>query len=706
MSIMTGTKQTKERRKKPDELLGSVVRETAIPAAVELLRANEKFALPSGKAWGVLVLAADKIGGLSKRHGRNEAKGSFIELIESDQVLTVATADMLREEVFGIIPTAETLERMSEYSMLTNVDYDWAIASVEGEDLNVKTIREGTFTQAQAIATTDDPEAGAAKLHEALGGDVWDSLSGETTPAVSQADAPDDSGAQTQEFSVIADDEDDASNFDDDEPSFADEDAPAFSEDEDSDAPIFADETPESLVPAPAAAPVDEAEVDEPIEPEVIPAQPSEPPVAAYTEPVAEDEDDETESWDEDEVLTADQEQIRDTIARRFLGDDLGLNIDLSEYWTTFSVGAPTVQIGLPEGTTGWLGDQIAQLTRQANAEIARLHNDGQEELQAEYVNLMSMCAKDVIKEVATDRAGGIYKGLLEQAEIEHREREGEKEAKVAVLQKGIREEYEASAKKVGEQARLQAELEYSDRNKPRLSRELGETESHVTSEIEDRYSHDRVEILRLRRKTAEQKMFAGQSRVFEVMAEKHATNLAAERDLLSEWTAKIDRIIAGHRTEDINRANALAEEQKRFDQVAALKKEHEELIESMRTDHTERGLRMEQELERMRTSTVEQLRSRDEEWGHQLAIEKANTATETKRVADLISQGELMSQSFQKQYDDRINEFEADKRNTNDALTRAARLQDNSTKLMTMLIIASGLVMFGVGFILAGLLF
>lgn len=696
MSIMTGTKQTtKERRKKPDELLGSVVRETAIPAAVELLRANEPFALTNGKAWGVLILEAEKIGGLSKRHGRNEAKGSFIELIESDQVLTVATADMLHEEVFGIIPTAETLERMSEYSMLTNVEYVWAIVSAAGEDLNVDTIREGTFAQAQAIS------AGTTPLHEALGGEVWDRLTGETASAASNEGVSDGSDLETQEVTVV----DEAS--DDDE--FDDDDAPAFSDEEGSDAPIFADETPESLVPASAAVetpaePVDEAPAQEPIADDPLPAQPDQAPTVAYAEPV--DEDEETEAWDEDEPEMANQEQARDTIARRFLGDDLGLNIDLSEYWTTFSVGAPTVQIETPEGTTGWLGDQIAQLTRQANAEIARLHIDGQEELQAEYVNLMSMCAKDVIKEVATDRTGGIYKGLLEQAEIEHREREGEKEAKVASLQKGIREEYDASAKKVGEQARLHAELEYSDRNKPRLARELSETESHVSVELEDRHSHDQVEILRLRRKTAEQKMFAGQSRVFEVMAEKHATKLAAERDLLSEWTAKIDRIVAGHRTEDINRANALAEEQKRFDQVAALKKEHEDLIESMRSDHTERGLRMEQELERMKASTVEQLRARDEEWGHQLAMEKTNTATESKRVADLISQGDLMSQSFQKQYDDRINEFEADKRNTNDALTRATRLQDNSTKLMTMLVIASGLVMFGVGFILAGLLF
>ncbi|MGW0583870.1 hypothetical protein ACWD25_50010, partial [Streptomyces sp. NPDC002920] len=106
--------QKKERKKKPDELLASVVRETAIPAAIELLRSNTRFVFPSGTAWVMLVLAADSVGGLSKRHGRDEAKGSIIELISSDQIRTVATAEMLEEEVFGIIPTDETLARMEE----------------------------------------------------------------------------------------------------------------------------------------------------------------------------------------------------------------------------------------------------------------------------------------------------------------------------------------------------------------------------------------------------------------------------------------------------------------------------------------------------------------------------------------------------------------------------------------------------------------
>lgn len=695
MSILTGTKSApKERQKKPDEKLASVVRETAVPAAVELLRANEPFVLPGGDEWAMLILDVSNIGGLSKRHKRNEAKGSFIELIESDQIQTVATADMLREEVFGIIPTAETLERMEEYSMLTGVEYIWAKVSVSGDDLQVNTVCNGVFEDALAVS------AGQKKVTELFGEQP-------VTDAGPKPEEPPVVGAvETEPESLTEVSDDDAEDADEpvedegDEPLFSDEDEPVFADAAD-DEPIYADE-PEQSFPEGAEEPAEEEPID-PVEAES---------ADEVAEPEPAEEQEPTEYWSDDddaddveEPLAADQDQVRDTIARRFLGDDLGLAIDLSEFYTSFNVGAPTVSIDLPKETSDWLGGQIAQLTRQANAEIARLHADGQEQLQTEYINLMSLCAKDIIKEVATDRPGSVFKDLLDQAETDHRAREADKDTKVALAQRGIREEYEAQAAKVGEQARLQAETQYSDRNKPRLTRELTEAEGHVVRALEDAYSHDQAEILRLRRKIAEQRMFVGQTKVFEVLSERQEANLAAERDLLSQWTEKISQIISDNRSEDINRAQALAEQQSRFDEVGTLRDEHEKLIERTRSEHADRLRRMEEEIERTKAAAVEQLRNRDEEWQHALSIEKEQTASQTARVSDLLEQQNLMSQTFQKQYDDRINEFEADKRKTHEVLDRATWLHERSNKIMMLLFACIGVAMCGVGFILGATL-
>ncbi|BAS11903.1 hypothetical protein AHiyo8_02060 [Arthrobacter sp. Hiyo8] len=184
MSILTAPKKTekKERQKKPDELLASVVRETAVPAAVELLRSNAPFVFPSGTAWAILVLAAERIGGLSRKQGRDEAKGSLIELIEADSICTLATADMLSEEVFGIIPTTETLARMEEYSLLTAPTaadgktplYSWAVVYQNQNGLQVDLVADATFAMALGVST------GSIALKDAVGREAWAAHSGET----------------------------------------------------------------------------------------------------------------------------------------------------------------------------------------------------------------------------------------------------------------------------------------------------------------------------------------------------------------------------------------------------------------------------------------------------------------------------------------------------------------------------------------------
>src|SRR5699024_4834756 len=208
MSIL-GTadrRSKKDRKKKPDELLSSVVHETAVPAAVELLRANERFVFPSGTAWVMLVLSAEDIGGLSKRDGRNPDKGSIVELIGSDRIQTVATADMLADEAFGIIPTIETLGRMEEYSLLTGAQYSWAVVwQTTGGQLQIDEVNDATFEQAKQVAT------GSLPLKEVVGERAWADHSGlsedesDQEQAVSDQDVADASQADTQAIDTVDD---------------------------------------------------------------------------------------------------------------------------------------------------------------------------------------------------------------------------------------------------------------------------------------------------------------------------------------------------------------------------------------------------------------------------------------------------------------------------------------------------------------------
>lgn len=658
-----------DRKKKPDELLSSVVRETAIPAAVELLRSNAKFVFPSGTAWVMLVLAAESIGGLSKRHGRDEAKGSLIELIDSDQIKTVATAEMLGEEVFGIIPNTETLARMEEYSLLAGAEYSWAVVwQKPSGELLVDLVAEATFKQAQEVAS------GTLSLEEAVGAQAWREHSGVTT------DEPGTRPAADADAVAAVDTADEGDPIFD-SISGGDEgagDEPVF--DAAGDEPVFDDEA------------VDFG--DEDAAPVAVEPEPGFDGTAGFEEfdeesgPVAAD-DTAYAPAEEEAVLLENQEQVREVIARRFLSEDLDLDVRLDEFNATFAIGAPVVQIEVPQGATEWLGDQVAQLNRQANADLAQLRWAHEDELRTLYVNLMSAHVEQVIRDVATDREGSRYKALKDGTEAAHRERESEKEQRIRTRKAEIVQDYEAQAKKLAEQAALQAEIQYKERNRSRMEREQADAVAEIERVLENSYSHDRQEILRVRRSDAALKMQVGTTRIFEVLAEKQKAYLEAEEQRLGQWKAEIQRIVDDNRKADIAQAEALAEHQRTTDEIGVLRREQEALLESIRNEHADRIRRMEDELDRNRKDAITQMQARETEWQHSLSLEKEMTDSATQRNTDLLQQMEVVEDSVKRRYEARLEEMAADKESYASELARASEIQSRYNKMLIALIVA-----------------
>ncbi|MGW6600519.1 hypothetical protein [Streptomyces sp. NPDC055036] len=661
----------KKRKKKPDELLASVVRETAVPAAVELLRSNNRFVFPSATAWVMLALSADSIGGLSKRYGRDEAKGSIIELIDSDQIRTVATAQMLEEEVFGIIPTDETLTRMEEYSLLTGADYAWAIVWQEPSgDLLVDLVSDATFAQARSVA------AGTTSLEEAVGKKAWEEHSGlvpmedESDPIVDQI-LGDESIADDPVFSDVVEKDEgaDAPTLDEDAAGIDDagisplESEPDYEGDEVAGYGVF-DET-------------DSGYGIEDCHQEDAPAQ-----VAGDT------------------VLLADQAQVRAVIARRFLSEDLDLDVRLDEFDATFAIGAPIVQIAVPEGATEWLGDQISQLNRQANADLTQLRYAHENELRAFYVNLMSAHTEQVIRDVATDREGSRYKRLKEAAEAEHQQRQADKGEKTRNCRMEIVKDFEAQASKVAQQAALSAEVQYKERNRPRMEREQVDSVAEIEREIEDTHAHNRQEILRVRRSDATLKMQTGQTRIFELLAERQSEYLAAEEERLNQWKSEIQRMIDDNRKADIAQSETLAEHLRNSDEIGVLRREQEALLESVRTEHADRIRQMGDELERNRKDAITQMTARDAEWQYNLSLEKEKTNSQVARVTDLLQQLETVEASVARRYEARLSEIQADKESYANELARASEVQGRSNKILTVMVVTLSLLMGAAGFI------
>lgn len=690
MSILsTADRRKKERKKKPDELLSSVVHETAVPAAVELLRDNKQFVFPSGTAWVMLVLSAEDIGGLSKKDSRNQEKGSIVELIGSDRIQTVATADMLAEEAFGIIPTLETLGRMEEYSLLTGANYAWAVVwQRTGGQLLVDLVADATFEQAKGVAT------GVLTLKEVVGDRAWADHSGlsedesPTAQNISDEEVAKSSDVDTETIERVKDsDEDEGDPIFDEAPGDevdATDGAPAFDGDAE---PDFGDEPDFDEGGIVADDAIAEAEAN----------------VEVEDEPVF-DEFDGDDGYEQDAgpvegspylqdapegVILEDQDAARAAIARRFTSEELDLQIGLDEFETTFAIGAPMVQIAAPEGATEWLGDQIAQLNRQANADLAQLHWAHEDELRALYVSLMSEHAEQVLREVGTTHPDSPYKRLKEAAEADHQQRIAQKDEKVRKAKTEILEAHEAHAKKLAEQAAIQAEIQYKERNRSRVEREQLDAVAQIDKDLENDRSRNEQDILRVRRDHATLKMQTGQTRIFEVLCERQSEYFTAEQERLDRWKQEIQAIVDDNRKADIARTEALAEQQRTTDEIGALRREQEAQLEAARQEQEDRTRRYEAELKRSREEATANLRARDAEWQHSLELEKANTDQQASRVAELLGRIETAESSVARRYEARIAEMEVDKESYANELARASEIQGRYNKMIVGLFVA-----------------
>ncbi|WP_026927953.1 hypothetical protein [Granulicoccus phenolivorans] len=702
MGIFGGTAtptRSTERKKRPDDLLSSVVPETAIPAAVELLQANTPFVFPSGTAWVILTLDVATIGGLSRRHGRDEAKGSIIELIRSDQLQTVATAEMLAAETLGLIPTPATLERMSEYSLLTRTAaYTWSVVWQKPRgDLIVDQLPGRLAPASHALAA--EVAAGRTSLREAVGARAWREHSGLTEDAdPAPGDAP-ETGDTTEGDAAAGDGAPEAGDTEPDgapADDFWDEPAADGSGDPPM-APLAAPAEPPAAGHAPGPRATDTGDAGGAEEPAGFPGAVE--PLPADLLPAEEGGAEEADPAAARPL--EDQQQVRAVIARRFLAEDLDLAIGLDEFDATFAIGAPAVQIEVPPEASAWLGDQVAQLTRQANAELAQLRAAHEDELRTLYVTLSAQLAEGIIRKVATDREGSRYQALKAGTDRAHADRIAAKDTQIRLRRAELLQAYEAEATRRGEQAALLAETQYRERNRPRLERDQAAVGTEVERLIEDGYTHDLQEILSVRRSDADLQLQVGRTAIFEVLADQQSDHLRAEADRLHQWVAEIRQLIGEHREADLTRAAVLAEQQRTTDALGAQHRDYEATLATVRAEHAERTRRLAEELDRTRTEAVSTLRAREAEWHYSLNLEVEKTRSQTQRNVELLEQLDTAETRAAARHAARLDEALADKDAFHHELVRASEMQGRSTRILIAFVIVMGLICLGAGFIL-----
>ena len=657
-----------KKKRKPQEMLSSVVRESTAGAAVALLRENTAFALPNGKSWVVLALPAKNIDGLSMKQKNDEAKGSIIELITADEIATVATLDMLESEVFGIIPSEKSLGRMDEFSLLTNAAYLWVVLTQTPEGtLSAEPVSEATYEQAVEVAAGRSSIAGLLPDVWAWGGG---SAADAATTVMPVAGAVNDEPLVDQSFDAGDDEGPFGSHAADDEP--VDYNALAEEENDPVDAADF-------------------TEFENQFSPEAAEAQMGH---SGGTAPLTEQAD----FAQSDRVV--DEDEVRAAIARRFLSAELDLEVDLETFEVNFTQGAAAISFPMEEDASDWLGQQVNQLARQANVELEMLRSHNESELRGMYVSLMSQHAEQVIADVSPDREGSYYNLLMKAAQDDRADRRRAAPEDIAAQRRELNERYEAEAATRGRQAAEQAVQRYKEQNRARHERELAEIGLATERASEEFFDGAQKIILDTRRRDAVARMDLGKTKVLEVLMERHQVHREAEEELVKRWSAEMMTFIDAYRKDDIARSETLAIHLSRENEIEALKAEHAKRMGDLRSEQAARVSQLEEERRKAVQDAQENLASRQRIWQQEISLEQERSKQANSRTQELLEQFSLWKQTSTSQYEEQIKALKADKKSHAQELSRMSNLQARANKVMVLLILVVAVAMLAVGFI------
>lgn len=717
-------------KKKPNDRLRSVVEETTVPASVDLLKENSNFAFPSETTWALLVLEVESIGGLSKRDRNDESKGQLIELIRNDHIHVIATEEMIEAEVLGIIPDHDTMSRLDEFSMMTSAVYSWGVAWYSNDDLIIE--QSDSTTSFEEVR---DVSLGNMTLRKAVGEDLWNHYSGEASARAAAAESDEDADqTETETEAAAGVYDEDSPIFDQDEIQDDGDEGPVYGEDEDE--PDFEDadlqDDPESTQVISSVGLNDGAEdegkdqidvsddaaADEPEQSSPGVALPS----SDYSLDDEEDEGDlnadeaqDEEPWNppagqsfedgqyEVEATVpvetfADQRQVQDAIARRFLSGDLDLDVDLASFNATFGIGAPVVQIEVPTGSSEWLADQISQLTRQANAALYQLHQSNQDRMRTTYVNLSSQHAQNIEKTVSFEKPDSPYGKLKAQADARREEALGEKDRRIRQARTEVLEQYNRQAEEAGEAAQRTAKASYLERHRSRMEREQADRASQIETSIEVDHSADMDKINDLRRRGAALKMEKGQTAIFETLAEKQQSDHESEQKLLAEWSDYIARFVDDHRKADLTRAEALAEHDRRTDELAAAQRDHDSIVAAMEAEHEQQLHRSKIEAKAAEAAIRAQLERLNAEWQHEVDLKNAKLETAEKEAIELREKNASIEEEVEQRFRARIEQLREDRDAAQRGNDQISDMQRRSNSMLIVLIVVLGILAFVAG--------
>lgn len=654
------------------------VDETVPEAAMDQVRSNKAFLLPDGT--GVVIAMATRrepVNGLGPVSAKNdEAKGTILERIRSGAIDVIVNKEMLVNEMIGIIPTQATLSNdgMMEFGLLKRVDYVWATVDWENDDeLGIHPVKKDGTAVMTGLSDVIDVANGTRSLAEALP-DLWAEHGGDKSTAQdTAADAPEQmvptvggflSGVDAQADENGPEETDSESSYEGDggEPEPWDDIDEGDSETEfGSDLPVQdgTDEDPESVF-----GPIDQQ-------------VPTSTDVVNTPDTAGQD----LEQVDDGRVYTA--VDVRDAVARRFLSEELGLEVDMTLFDRVFADDSEAMVFSA-DGmeASQWLSESFAPMMVSANADLRQMRQDHLASLRQMYVDMVSRAAHDVLEQVSVSPDSGTSwaQTMAELDEARDKMMEGQQET-VAKERDRLTKEFTTRRDEYADAARSEAAARYTERHSRAHELALADTESRIATRFAEIDDAARDRILQIRRREAVGAFETSVTKIMAVLAERNREYVDKERELRDEWSQEFRVFVHDNLKDDIAHSQVLAEEHERQHVADQIRKEAESKEAELKKAYHEAETRHLDEVEKLHREAALALERHREEAAERLRIAQERADTLAQQNSDLFKRVEQERSAHQVQLESM--------KNNNYSLQTALQLESASTKKANRLFVA-----------------
>lgn len=677
-----GSKKTAKKKKSP---LYQIFRESVWETVREDFQRNDGFIHTekdgSDKFVG-LVLDVETIGGLDKRSRKNESKGTMIQVINSGKIKTYITCDLMDENCIMFVPDALTLSEMDNFTLLSEAKYELGFVDLAGNiellgvyttykevvdlctgDGHVDALLKDLPDESESVSDTN--ESGPVPLDEDLLKDVAPSPSTVAEEQKSEPVISDmTSGTESQPEPVLDDD-------DDIEP--LEEELEEF--DANSEGLSGSGNTGSAVSSGPQSAPSGYQQ------------QPSAYETAMQEEPIQEQED------------TIPPEWTADMLTRRFYSDDLGLEVSTDPFDAMFmhqNVFVPFDE-NRPEG---WINDQLNEISREANADMARLHQNNLFIMRERYFKLMASQCDRIQRDLDVSNESTQYGQMLSQLRMALDDARADIGIIVEKKKAEIEKRWRTTLQEIGMDAAREAQRQYRDRYGDRHNLEIYGIEDSVKASIEADFNDSVHDLYDRRRMEASSLLDLSITETLDELASMYTSCMEEEQLRYQEWQERMHVFVEDNRKADIARMDTLAEDlrqKERADQVLA---DQTAKIRTMTQDHNNKRKELMDEIAKLRADNQADIERMKRESSEELAKMQAEKDALEAKFNDLLDKYSKLDQTKDEEYKERMEELRDEVYSWEDKCDHMASVHKRNNINSVFFVVAAVVAALCIGFV------